>query len=186
MLGPILTILFFSLSATAPLAAAHGLKSVSTAPTGQSTAGNWTLQPGAHGGYALGGGKPFEQQFAAYIEGGRLMMACPLRAQAVLVPSMARTRPETWTVEFVTSTAGLPARAIVDGWTTTEDKGGLPTTGRYTKIVNSIGNYGGYYALAPPQNAGEGRTLAWFNRDVSAHGNAQWWLIFDENADPTC
>ncbi|KAL1726203.1 hypothetical protein EV714DRAFT_219795 [Schizophyllum commune] len=171
-----------TLSAAADLARAYTLRSVSSSPTGQS-AGNFLLQQSARG-YTLSDGKAYASQHAVHIEGGKLKMTLPSQMQAVLVPSGARS-PASWIVEFVLETDELPEGTVVDGWTTTDDKMGLPATGRYTKIVNSIGNYGGYYA---PLLLGDGEShaLAWFSQDVSAHGNAQWWMVIDEGSNSTC
>ncbi|KAL1758187.1 hypothetical protein FB107DRAFT_247107 [Schizophyllum commune] len=191
-----------TLSAAATLARAYTLRSVSSSPTGQF-AGYFTLQQSARG-YTLSGGQAYASQqysgglpseqypsewhagqpIAVHIEGGKLKMTCPSQMQAVLVPSGAKN-PASWIVEFVLQTDDLPEGTVVDGWTTTDDKMGLPATGRYTKIVNSIGNYGGYYA---PLLLGDGETeaLAWFKQDVSAHGNAQWWMVIDEGSDSLC
>ncbi|KAL1693571.1 hypothetical protein GGG16DRAFT_101034 [Schizophyllum commune] len=191
-----------TLSVAATLARAYTLRSVSSSPTGQS-AENFSLQQSARG-YTLSGGQAYASQqysgglpseqypsewhagqpIAVHIEGGKLKMTCPLQMQAVLVPSGAKNSA-SWIVEFVLQTDDLPEGTVVDGWTTTDDKMGLPATGRYTKIVNSIGNYGGYYA---PLLLGDGETeaSAWFKQDVSAHGNAQWWMVIDEGSDSLC
>ncbi|KAI5895499.1 uncharacterized protein SCHCODRAFT_02619597 [Schizophyllum commune H4-8] len=184
-----------TLSAAATHVRAYTLRSVSTSPTGQS-AGNFTLQQSARG-YTLSGGQPYEshwqrfghqnaseQPIAVHVEGLKLKMTCPSQMQAVLVPS-GSNNPPSWIVEFVLETEGLPEGTVVDGWTTTDDKMGLPATGRYTKIVNSIGNYGGYYAPLLLGD-GESQALTWFNQDVSAHGNAQWWMVIDEGSDSLC
>ena len=54
-----------------------------------------------------------------------------------------------------------------------------------TRTIPDRGNYGGYYA---PLLLGDGETeaLAWFKQDVSAHGNAQWWMVIDEGSDSLC
>ncbi|KAL1739479.1 hypothetical protein HDZ31DRAFT_49332 [Schizophyllum fasciatum] len=171
----------------AALASAAGLRSGSTSEYGPNQ-GDWILSQVSSSAFVLGGSVATNLSISAVVEDGELKMLCPYPGYKAVLVGEDGSDPSAYTVQFVNSFAGLPARTVFGGWETSDDRLGLSNQ-NFTKVVNTyFGEDVGRWDVQLDNEKYNGvNTLEWVNKSYYDHGVYRgWFIVLDSANDVTC